>query len=145
MANNDVLVAVALLERVLPLLKENTRESIRKDTLISIHRNIDMCVGKLHAYTQDVDIMMPLMELMQLKEALCEDADFVECSADVKKVFVEKTHMSLNALYLYAGKYYSKNEFDYSNGIKLLLIRIIESCLSQGHYFGFEQKFIKEV
>ncbi len=141
MANNDLLTAVALLERVLPLLKENTRDSIRKDTFNSVQRNLDMCMGKICQYTDDVSILMPLAEMIKLKESLCEDADFVECSADVKKTFVDKTYMALNALYRFTGEYYMDHDFDYSDGMKLLLIRIIESCITQGFYFGTESKF----
>lgn len=144
MANNDILVGVALLERTLPLLNENTRESIRKNTCDNILRNIDMCLGKIMNYTKDTIVLMPLVEASQLIKSVTEDADFVESSDEVKKILIDKIHYALNGLYLFAGKFYMTHDFDYTEGMSQNLVRIINSCISQGFYFGYDAQLQAE-
>lgn len=144
MANNDMLMGIALLEKVLPLLNENTRESIRRDSCFSIERNIDLCLGKIIQYTKDNIILMPLIEANQLIKTLLEEDDFKETSAECKDILVDKIHSALDSLYLLAGKWYMTNDFDYTPTIANNIIRIINSCMKQGFYFNYDAQLQAE-
>ena len=138
-ANNDVLICVALMERVLPMLKENTRETIKKSSLEQVNRNLENALSKLVPYCKDAVILTPIMEMIELISVIKQDETFVETDNETKKVLGLKTKAALSGLYVFAGKFYITNEFNYSMGLDDLLKRIIEVCMSSEFYFGYDE------
>lgn len=144
MENKDVLIAVSLAERVLIMLKENTRETVKKSTIDSIKRNLEMILVKVIPYSKDVMITTPIMEMLELIKIIEQDSSFVETDNETKETLVLKVKMALSQLYLFAGKFYMNNEFPYTMGIADLLKRIVDSCLASGFYFGVDEELITE-
>ncbi len=144
MENKDILIAVSLSERVLLMLKENTRETIKKATLNSIKKNLEMILVKVVNHTNDVMITTPIMEMLELIKVVDADTTFVETDNETKEALVWKIKASLSNLYIFAGKFYMTHEFEYSMGVSDLLKRIIDACLAAGFYFGYDEALRKE-
>lgn len=137
--NNDILICLSLIERVLPMLKENTRETIKKASLEQINRNLENALSKLVPYCKEAVILTPIMEMIELIKVIKQDDTFVETDNETKKVLVLKTKAALGPLYVFAGKFYIENEFTYSLGLNDLLKRIVDMCLSSEFYFGYDE------
>lgn len=144
MENKDVLIAVSLCERVLAMLKENTRETVKKTAVNSIKKNLETILVKIIPYTKDVMITTPIMEMLELIKIIEQDSSFVETDNETKQALVWKTKLALSQLYLFAGKFYIDHEFPYSMGIADMLKRIIDACLASGFYFGYDEILRKE-
>ena len=144
MTNNDMLMGIALMERIVPLLNENTRVSIRRDTCLSIGRNLELCLGKIINYTKDNLILMPIVEASELIKTIVDEEGFTETSAECKAILIDKIHMGLNGLYLFAGKWYMNHDFDYTPGIAQIVVRIVDSCINQGYYFNYDAQLQAE-
>ena len=138
MKTNDILISVSLLERSLAIMGENTREPIRKSTLIQINRLINTSIGKFINYGKDVLILVPLTEVTQLIEVMVSNETFAETDNESKKLLISKVREALVSLYLFAGKFYTSNDFDYAMGQEALLRRIVDSCLKSNYYFGYD-------
>lgn len=138
MKTNDILISVSLLERSLAFMGENTREPIRKSTLVQINRLINTAIGKFINYGKDVLILVPLTEVTQLIEVMVSNETFAETDNESKKMLVNKVKEALTSLYLFAGKFYTTNDFDFSMGQEALLRRIVDSCLASNYYFGYD-------
>lgn len=138
MKTNDILISISLLERTLAFMGENTREPIRKSTLEQISRLVDMAVDKFAAYGRDVLILVPLTEVTQLIEVIVSDETFAETDNETKKLLISKVKEALANLYLFAGKFYTANEFEYSMGLGDLIKRIVDNCISSNYYFGYD-------
>lgn len=144
MTTNDILISIALLERTIPMLKEHTRETIRKDTFNSIVSNIKNSLSKLSGHCKDSTVMMPLMEIVELAEVINADPTFEETSKEIKDMLSTRIRSGLSALYLFAGKYYIDNEFTPSMGLDMLIRNIIDNCINQGFYFGIDVQLRQE-
>lgn len=139
MENNDILLGVILLEKILPQLKRNTREPIRRNTLISIQRSIDLCLGKIYPYCSEVMIMTPLMEVRELIATITEQQSFTETDIETKNEICQRIVQALSSLYLFAGKFYMTNEFSFSLGMSDVLRRIVDNCMTNNFYFGYDK------
>ncbi len=137
---NDVLIGITLLERTLPLLKVSSREPISASTLGIIRRNIEAAVSKIYKYVSSQTILLPLMEITELIKVVQADESFVETDAETKSLISDKMNVGINSLYTFAGKFYIDNEFDYDMCIAPILNRIIDSCINDGFYFGYDTK-----
>lgn len=140
MMTNDIIFAVAILSRTYKMLDPNTRVPIRRDTLSSIKNNVGMCLEKIMGYTNESLILMPLTEVDKLIETVAADSSFKETPAEVKSILVNKVSGALDMLNLFAGKFYIKNEFDYNPGLFDVVRGIVDSCVKQGFYFGYENE-----
>lgn len=140
MLNNDVLISIALLERTLPMLKENTRETIQLNSLTIIDRNISNALAKITGICDDSLVLVPLMEVVKLIEVIKQDITFVETDMETKKLVTDKLRLAMSRLYLFAGKFYETNEFTFTLGVDQIIKRIVDHCLVQGHYFGVDIK-----
>lgn len=143
--NNDILSAVILMERVLPRLKENSREPIKKSQLNQISQFLVMTLKKLNGNGCDnVLILTPMMEVLSLITEVMEDPTFVETDADTKNIMVTRLHTAMEQLYLYAGKFYMANEFEYSMTQNDVLRHIVDACMDMGFYFGYDAQLMRE-
>lgn len=140
MTTNDVLFAVAILSRTYKMLDPNTRVPISKSTLGSIKNQIGMSLEKIMGHTNDVLILMPLTEADKLIETVISDETFQETPAEVKTILIDKLSYALDMMNLFAGKFYIKNEFDYNPGLFDTVRGIVDSCMKQGYYFGFDNE-----
>lgn len=141
---NDVLICVSLLERSITLLKENTRETIKRSTVEQIKKNLESILIKLTPYCKEVMILSPIMEIIELISIVVADETFVETDNETKVVMVDKLKSSLYALYLFAGKFYMTNEFSFSLGTADILKRIVDGCLNNNFYFGIDEQLRRE-
>ena len=140
MMTNDIIFAVAILSRTYKMLDPNTRVPIRRDTLTSIKNNVGMCLEKIMGYTNESLILMPLTEVDKLIETVVADSSFKETPAEVKSILINKVSNALDMLNLFAGKFYIKNEFDYNPGLFEVVRGIVDNCVKQGFYFGYENE-----
>ena len=133
--NNNVLLAVTLMERIEPLLSINTRESIPRIVCSTIKRNY-----KVFPYSKDSEILIPILESVELLDFLCDNEGFVETDYDTKTNLIRLYQEALGALYLFAGKFYEGTEFRFSLGISDVLRRIVDFCVDSGYYFGIDKE-----
>lgn len=136
--NDNVIIAITLLERLEPLLNANNRATINVRHLSEIHDRLTMVLQLINPVTEDVMILTPLATTVQLISTLKNEVGFVETSQDVKQIICEKISDALNNLYLFAGKYYIENHFTYSSGRVSTLKNIVDRCILNGFYFGME-------
>ena len=136
--NDNVIVAITLLERLEPLLNTSNRATINTRHLTEIHDRLTMVLQLVKPVTNDVMILTPLAATVQLIDALKKESGFVETSADVKQIICDKIEDAMNALYLFAGKYYMENHFTYTTGRVSTLQNIVDRCIRNGFYFGME-------
>lgn len=142
--NKDVLIAVSLLERVLALTKENTRETVKKVTLNTIKKNLETVLVKVIPYTKDATITTPIMEMLELIKIIEQDSTFVETDNETKETLVWKTKAALGPLYVFAGKFYMEHEFPFSLGVADMLKRIVDACIINDFYFGIDEELRRE-
>ena len=138
MENNDILIAVSLVERALTLMKEDSREPIKKNALLQVNKLLDNSLAKFTPYTKEVLMLTPCVEIVELIKLLTEDATFVETDNQSKTLIIKKLHDCLDSLYLFAGKFYIENEFSFSLGISDLLKRIVSNCVANNYFFGYD-------
>ena len=138
--NDNVIIAITLLERLEPLLHTDDRATIDLKHLLEIHDRLTMVLQCIRPVTEDVLILTPIASTIQLISTLKQEAGFIETSQDVKDIICTKIEDALNRLYLFAGKYYMENHFTYNQGKKVTLQRIVDRCLLNGFYFGMEEK-----
>ena len=136
--NDNVIIAITLLERLEPLLNANNRATINIRHLSEIHDRLTMVLQLINSATNDVMILTPLAATVQLIDALKKEAGFVETSQDVKNIICDKIADAKEALFLFAGKFYMENHFTYTTGRESTLRNIVDRCLANGFYFGME-------
>lgn len=137
--NNDVLMAVALLEKVIPMLKADKRDQVNRTTLEACGRNLAQAMNKLSRFNTSLgNIPVYLVGTYDLIEEVLSDSEFDMTDTTTKEVLSENCKSALKELYLFTGKYYFKEHgFEYNMGIDGLLQRIVDNCISQGFYFGY--------
>lgn len=139
-STNDILSAVMLMERIEPLLSVNTRESISKTVCNTIARNYDIILTKSFNYCKDASLLSPTLESTELLKYLCDNPDFVETDSETKSNLVRLYYDASHELYMFAGKFYTENEFKFSLGITPVLRRIVDHCIDNGYYFGIDKE-----
>lgn len=136
--NNDVLISISLMERAIALMKEDTREPVRKSSLTQVERMLNNVLIKIVPFTKESLILVPCMEVLELIKVMLEDASFEETDNESKTLIVKKLKDSLNFMYLFAGKHYMTNEFSYSMGLSDILKRVVDNCIANNFYFGYD-------
>jgi len=137
--NNDVLTAVALVEKLVPMLKADKRDQVNRTTLETCNRILAQAMNKLTRFNSSLgNISLYLIGSYDLIQEMLSDTEFDMTDTTTKEVLSNNCKAALDELYLFAGKHYFKdNGFEYSMGIDSLLQRIIDSCIAQGFYFGY--------
>jgi hypothetical protein len=138
--NNEVLSAVILLERVIPRLHANTRETIRKQQLGQVEQSLSMVLRQLVKDCKDPLVLTPIMEVLQLIEDVTADDTFVETDAETKELIVGRLDNALTRLYLFAGKFYMDHEFTWAMTKTDVLRHIVDACMDNGFYFGYDKE-----
>lgn len=137
--NNDVLTSVALMEKVIPYLHDDSRMQINRSELSLIKQLISQASFKLNnSGVGDVYTLGVLIDVSTFLSTLLDDSTYTETDTETKDMIAAKLIDVLNKLYIMAGKYYTTNEFDFSMRLQPLLDRIINHCLTNGYYFGKE-------
>lgn len=138
MTNDSVLVGIAVLERCVPFLKIGTRESVSRIALQRVQDGIQKCIEKISGQITNTEVLTPLMEVDMLITSLFEDSAFVEADVEIKHVMTTTLMPAVDLLYLEVGKYYMNNDFTFKVGLESLLRRIVDKCIEQNFYFGYE-------
>lgn len=136
---DEVLTAVILMERVMPRLHENTRETISRSHLQQVYQTLTMVLRQLNSNCEDPLVLTPIMEVVTLIDTIVVDG-FVETDDETKQLIVDKLHQALDQLYLFSGKFYMSHEFTWSMTKTDVLRHIVESCLDLGFYFGYDKQ-----
>lgn len=136
--NNNVLLALALLERLEPQLKIDKREQISKSNLDLIQRTITQVLTKINSVKLDNEdaILGSLISAVDLIEDLVNDAEFVQTDTVTKEIIAAKCMEAVDLLYIAAGKYYMTHHFEYSLRVENMIIKIIKYNVRKGFYFG---------
>lgn len=138
MLNNDVLLAVSLIEFTESMLQKGKRVQLSRSMLEGIQRAAGQAVNKLaNAGSEFSQINYNLLGVIDLINEALSDRSFDMTDEDTKAMIVKNIDNALSDIYLAAGKYYyEEHDFDYSFGLNELLERIINRCIEGGFYFG---------
>lgn len=140
MADNTLLIALALTERVEPQIKTCKRDQISRSTLASIQRCLVEAMAKITASGVDSDLYnYYFLDVIDLIDALLEDDTFEVTDTETKNMISEKVNAGLEHLYLQVGEFYdTEHEFNYSKGLDNLLQRVVDKCIQGKYYFGYK-------
>lgn len=141
--NNEVLSAVILLQRVIPRLHGNSRETIKRNQLNQISQSVTIILRSLEPYCKEPLVLTPLMEILELIKTVCSDDTFVETDAETKGLLVNRAEDALNYLCIFAGKFYVEHSFTWSFTKAEVLKDIVDTCIQNGYYFGYD-KILRE-
>lgn len=136
---DEILGAVVLMERLIPRLNPNTRETLKRNNLTQVQSTLSIILQQLRTDCREPLILTPIMEVITLIESVTSDDTFVETDAETKHLMVDRLNSALNQLYLYAGKYYMKNEFTWSLTKTDVLRHIVDCCMNNGFYFDYDR------
>lgn len=136
--NNNVLIALALLERLEPQLKIDKREQISKSNLDLMQRTITQILTKINGVKLENEavILGNLISVSELIEDLVNDAEFVQTDTATKEIIAAKCMEALDLLYIATGKYYTVADFEPSMRVEAMIIKVIKYCVQKGYYFG---------
>lgn len=138
--DNEVLSAVMLIERVGPKMRSTSREPIRRPALMQIKDQYLRVLGIISSKCSDMLLLTPIAESVKLIESILEDNSYIETDSDTKDILTDKYSTILQRVYLFAGKYYMDHEFEYNLSKDVLITNIVDSCVANGFYFGFDNE-----
>lgn len=136
---NEVLSAIILMERVLPRMHANSRETIKRQQLKQVVQSLSMVLRSLSDYCKEPLVLTPIMEVMTLIDNVTADETFVETDAETKELIVSRLDTALTQLYLFAGKFYMEHEFTWTLTKTDVLRHIVDVCMDNGFYFGYDK------
>lgn len=139
MVTDDVLAAVALAERIEPMLKKDKRDQLSKTNLEAISRISNQILNRVADKPDVFDEVSPYyIGIQDLINTLLQEERFDLTDNETKNLIIKNADRGLSAVYLAAGKfYYDSNDFKYNVGLDALLQRIIDVCIDRGIYFGY--------
>ena len=141
---NEVLSAVVLMQRIIPRLNPNTRETVKRQSLLQIKQSITIVIRSLKDYCTEPLILTPIMEVMALIDTVVSDDTFAETDNETKLLIVDRLSTALDQLYLFAGKFYMTHHFTWSLSKNDVLKEIVKNCLELGFYFDYDKKLKEE-
>lgn len=144
MESNDILTAINLIERIMPRLHADSRETIRRSQLNQVSQSLTMALRFITKYCSEPLVLTPIMEVVTLIENVTTDDTFVETDVETKELIVKRLNSALVQLYLFAGKFYMTNEFEWSLTLTDVLRHIVDACLNNGFYFGYDTQLRAE-
>lgn len=136
---NEVLTAVILMERVIPRLHANSRETIKRTHLTQIEQSLSMVLRSLNNYCKEPLVLTPIMEVITLIQTVLTDESFVETNAETKELMVDRLNNAMSQLYLFAGKFYMNNKFTWNLSKTDVCRHIVDNCMDMGFYFGYDK------
>lgn len=136
--NNNVITAITLIEHVKPLLHYRDRAPIQLRHLVQIQQRLVTALELIRDDIKSPLVTVPLGEVITLVDVLQNERNFIETTAEIKETICSHIFSALDQLYLAAGKFYEKNEFDYSPGLDPILQGIVNTNIENGYYFGLE-------
>lgn len=140
-----MLLAVVLMERVIPLLKEEKREQISRAGVSSISHSILQVYERISdASIKASTIVMKINTVVTVLTSLLEEPAFYETDMETKELLISECNAIMSDIYLAAGKYYMLEEFDYNPRLSNTLNRIIDKCIVMGFYFGVDKELQEE-
>lgn len=135
---NEVLSSAILMERIIPRLHANSRETIKRATLVGISQQLGMVLKSLIDECQEPLVLTPIMEVITLIETITSESTFVETDNETKGLIVSRLNDAQHHLYIFAGKYYTTNSFTYTITKTDVLRNIVDECVNFGYYFGYD-------
>lgn len=141
--NDTILSSIILMERIIPRLNGNSRETIKRQKLKQIDETLSLVLQYLNGEA-GVLILTPIMEVVQLIDNVTADDSFVETDAETKELIISRLTNALTQMYLFAGKYYMDHEFTYSITKTEVLRNIVNVCMDHNFYFGYDVQLRKE-
>lgn len=141
---NEVLTSVTLMQRIIPRLHGNTRETIRATQLNQISQSLVILIRTLKSHCTEPLILTPIMEVMTLIDTITQDDNFIETDDETKKILVDKLTQALDHLYVFAGKFYMTHDFTWAMTKTGVLRDIVDNCMESGFYFGYDKKLQEE-
>ena len=141
---NQVMTALMTLNRVMPKLNIDTRETIKRIRLLSIKDSLGSVLELLTGYCTDAMVTLPISEVIEFINTLTSDPAFIETDNESKKIIIEKLQGVQAQLYLFTGKFYMQNEFTYLPTKSDVIRDLIDNCISMGYYFGYDQKILSQ-
>lgn len=145
MNDDNVISAVTLMERIVPRLSANSRETISRQRLSQISSSLQIVLELLTAQEcREPLILTPIMEVITLIDGVMEEQAFVETDNDTKEIIVNKVMTALQHLYMFAGVYYMTHEFTYTMSKTDVLRNIVDACVANGFYFGVDKQLREE-
>lgn len=141
---NEVLSAVVLMQRIIPRLHPNSRETIKKQHLLQIKQSVSIVIRSLKDYCTEPLVLTPIMEVMTLIDTVVSDDTFAETDSETKALMVDRLSSSLDQLYLFAGKFYMTHDFTWSLSKSGVLKDIVSNCLELGFYFDYDKQLRAE-
>ncbi len=133
--DNNLLLALALMERIRPQLKDDKREQLTRENLITIQRLLAQVLARIgEGKIENVYILGNIISASDLIDTLLSSLDYYETD----RVIADKILSSLEDMYLEVGKYYVDRDFDYTIKLDNILNRIVDNCIRRGYYFGEE-------
>lgn len=142
--NNEVLTAVILMERIIPRLHGNSRETIKRQQLTQIAGSLSMVLKSLSPCCKDPLVLTPIMEVMALIDNLTGNDMFVETDAETKNLMIGRLNSAITSMYLFAGRFYMENEFTWTLTKTDVLRHIVDVCVDNGFYFGIDAELRAE-
>ena len=137
--DNNLLLALALMERIRPQLKDDKREQLTRENLITIQRLLAQVLARIgEGKIVNVYILGNIISASDLIDTLLSSLDYYETDSETKRVIADKILSSLEDMYLEVGKYYVDRDFDYTIKLDNILNRIVDNCIRRGYYFGEE-------
>ena len=136
---DGVLGSVVLIERLMPRLKPNTRDTLKRSNLAQVSDTVGIILQQLKDDCNEPTILTPLLEVVKLIDTLTAEDTFIETDAESKHLIVDRIQNATEQLYLFAGKFYMEYEFTYSMTKVPVLTHIVDCCMANGYYFGYDK------
>ena len=141
---NELITGVVLLQRVMPRLYANSRETIKKSSLIQINQSISLVMKNIKDYCKEPLVLTPLMEVVTLINTITADSTFVETDNETKILMIDRITNAYDQLCLFAGKFYMTHDFTWMLSKTDVLRDIVDKCMSMGFYFGYDKVLREE-
>lgn len=141
--NDTILSSIILMERVIPRLHGNSRETIKRQQLKQVDETLSLVLQYIKGDVNAL-VLTPIMEVVQLIDDVTADESFVETDAETKELIISRLSNALTQLYLFAGKYYMDHEFTWTMTKTNVLRNIVDVCMENGNYFGYDIQLRKE-
>ena len=141
---DSILNAVSLMERIIPRLKPSTRETIRRNQLVSIQQSLILVMKTLSEDCTSSIVLTHLMESVNLIDTVTGNPTFEETDAETKSLLIDRANMALSEMYMFAGKFYMTHHFTWAINRSEVLRNIVDYCIKNGFYFGYDKKLRSE-
>lgn len=145
MINNGPLVALAYLKMVEPAMQFNKRAQLDRTKVLSGKDLIATAMDKITEANLDCFFTLSyLQSAVDCMDNALSDKTFVETDTEFKNIIVEKVNSAIHSLYVPVGRYYCENEFNFQEKMIPILKEIVDHCIAEKEYFGYEKEIREE-